>query len=205
MKNKFVLFLCLMAIFSCGNPEKEKTNTSDSLVNDLPGDSLQHDPIPSDTLTLDSLKAENAFNKNDSQTYFILANYLADPEIEPTPVDVQQIDSTCAVLVYPTDEQIKAMQQEKGDDFMQIADTYSFYQGSAIEMLDSIDVGTISAEKRYLNFKGKKSRAWSLDIRKDGAPLWNLIFFNVGKEPEIISVTDLSREKIIEYFDKKGE
>jgi hypothetical protein len=42
-------------------------------------------------------------------------------------------------------------------------------------------------------------------MRKEGAPAWNLIFFKTKKDPEIISITDLSKEKIMTYFDKKAE
>jgi hypothetical protein len=204
MSNKFTIAAFLFIVCACNNPDKEKSITSDSLAVQ-PGDSLTHDPVPTDTLTLDSLKAEvkSGFNQLDSQTYFILTNYITDPEEKIPATDVQMVDSTCAVIIYPTDEQINALKTEHPEDFMNLADTYSYYQGSAIELLDSIDIGTINAEKRYLTFKGKKSRSWKLDIRKDGAPAWNLIFFNTGKEPQIISVTDLSHDRILEYFGKK--
>lgn len=204
MINKVILPACLFVAFACNNPDKEKNISADSLSATSP-DSLMRDPIPMDTLTLDSLTAEakSVFSQADSQSYFILTNYLTDPELKTRTAEIQLIDSTCAIIVYPTDEQLTALKKEYPNDFMTLADTYSYYHGSAIEMLDSIDIGTINAEKRYLTFNGKKSKSWKLDIRKDGAPAWNLIFFNVSKEPQIISATDLSHDRILEYFDKK--
>lgn len=201
MEKMSVFIVCILMICSCNVPEKEKAITSDSTAYD----SARNNQPLADTLTIDSLKAESVFSQSDSQTYYLLKNYIADAEIKLPPTDLQTIDSTCAVIVYPTDEQLKTLQTDLGDNFMQLADTYSYYQGSAIEMLDSIDVGTINAEKPFLNFKGKKRRTWKLDIRKEGAPAWNLIFFNINKEPEIIAVKDLSHDRIMEYFDKKPQ
>jgi len=193
----------LLIVSACSNPDKENSNSADSLQNK--SDSIIQRPILADTVNLDTLTAKAVFNQEDSSTYFVLANYFRDSVYVPQKKELQVIDSTCAVIVYPTDEQIEALKVETGDKFMELADNYSYYQGIAIEMLDSIDVGTVEAEQRYITFKASRKKLWELDVRKEGAPAWNLIFFKVNKEPEIISITDLSKDRIMEYFDKKAE
>jgi hypothetical protein len=190
--------------FACSNPDKEnKINEADSLNN--ANDTTQQRPILADTVNIDTLTAKVKFNKEDSTTYFVLANYFKDSLAQIPRTDLQIVDSTCAVIIYPTDEQLDNLKFETGDKFMELADAYSYYQGRAIEMLDSIDIGTVHGEKRYITFKRSKSKLWELDVRKEGAPAWNLIFFKPTKEPQIVSITELSKERIMTYFDKKAE
>lgn len=201
---KLVPVLALAALIpACSNPDKETVNDADSLENKI--DTAAQRPILADTISLDTLTAKSVFSKEDSTSYFLLANYFKDPEVVPEKKELQLVDSTCAVIVYPTDEQLASLKTETGEKFMELADNYSYYQGIAIEMLDSIDIGTVAAEKRYITFKGPKKKLWELDVRKDGAPAWNLIFFKTNKDPEIISITALSRDKIMDYFERKGE
>jgi hypothetical protein len=200
MKTTHSLVAFVFLFFACSNPDKEKVNEADSLTID----SL-HRPILADTVATDTLTAKIKFNKEDSTTYFVLSNYIKDSLIEIPRTDLQVVDSTCAVIIYPTDEQLDNLKFETGDKFMEMADAYSYYQGRAIEMLDSINIGTVEGEKRFITFKKSRSKVWELDMRKEGAPAWNLIFFKTSKDPEIISITDLSKERIMTYFDKKAE
>jgi hypothetical protein len=204
MKTAHLLLSLIAFVFvlACSNPDKEKINEADSV--DVQRDSLTR-PILADTIAADTLTAKSNFNKHDSTTFFVLTNYLKDSAQEVPRSDLQVVDSTCAVIIYPTDEQLDILKFETGDKFMEIADAYSYYQGIAIVLLDSIDIGTIEGEKRFITFKGRKSKKWELDVRKEGAPAWNLIFFKPSKDPEIVSITDLSREKILTYFEKKSE
>jgi hypothetical protein len=205
MKNNLIYLPGLLLIFfNCSNPEKGKVNEQDLPVVQTSHDTVQLN-VTKVALTKDSIQVSpKIFNKADSQTYFILSNYFAPAEEKPLRNEVQLIDSTCAVLVYPTDEQLNSLQTEESENYATIVDDNTYYHGIAIEMLDSINVETINAEKRYLTFKTGKSKSWTLDIRKEGAPAWNLIFFSLRKEPEIISITDLSQERIIKYFDLKS-
>jgi hypothetical protein len=209
MKKNQVLFLVVLFFgYACAPPEKEKIITSDTVSRDSANDSVPKIPqtieVKNDSSIKDSSISEARFDKNDSLSYFILSNYVASDEIKPAPSEIQAIKSACAVLVYPTDEQIQAMKKEYGDNFDTIAGDNGYYHGLAIEMLDSIDIETVNAEKRFLLFKSK-SNSWTLDIRKEGAPAWNLVFFSLQKKPLIVPITDLSHNKIIEYFDAKSE
>jgi hypothetical protein len=203
MKKNPLLFIVTFFIFySCTGPEKETVNVPDSLT-------LQSPPVQAkittvaDTVTPDAALPQNVFVRTDSQTFFVLRNYFSSSTEKPVRSQVQVIDSTCAILIYPTPDQLKGLQEEFGAGFDQVLDDNTYYQGLAIEMLDSIDVETINAEKRFITFKGTGSGTWTLDIRKQGAPAWNLIFFNDSKEPLIVPMSDLSHRKIIEYFDVK--
>jgi hypothetical protein len=202
MKTALSSVAVVLLFFACSNPDKEKINEADSLKN--LSDTVQR-PILADTIAADTLTAKIKFSQADSSTYFVLSNYFKDSLTQITRTDLQVVDSTCAVIIYPTDEQLDNLKFETGDRFMELADAYSYYQGRAIEMLDSINIGTVEGEKRYIAFKKTKSKLSELDMRKEGAPAWNLIFFKTKKDPEIISITDLSKEKIMTYFDKKAE
>jgi hypothetical protein len=76
----------------------------------------------------------------------------------------------------------------------------NWYQGIAIEKMDSVGIKQISASGQFLRLKGQ-NKTWDLDIRKKNLPAWNLIFFKRTKEPQVISTVDLTTEKVREYFD----
>jgi hypothetical protein len=202
MKNKLLLpgILSILFIYGCAPKNTEQTNGVDSVQSKNTYDSTQLNNLP----VKDSIKLKSSFIKTDSQSYFVLSNYFADSTIVQ-PNDVQLINTTCAVLIYPTDEQTKNLEKEYGDKFNSLTESNMNYQETAIEMLDSIDIETVIAEKRFLIFKPNKSTKVTLDIRKDDAPAWNLIFFKKGKEPKIVSMTDFSHETIRKYFGNKNQ
>lgn len=135
----------------------------------------------------------------DYETLFKLETYLTDSTIVND--SMQVIDYDCAVLIYPTGAQIDEMIKANGeDDFYTIADDNSWYQGTAIGMIDSVNVKTTSATLPFLRLKGKDN-AWTLDIRKKGLPEWNIVFFKTTKEPKIISAIDLTVEQVKAYFE----
>ena len=138
----------------------------------------------------------SGFDENNFESYTNLNNYIVE---EKNASDIQLIDSTCVVVIGPTDEQIQKMEKEYGDDFETIVDDNSYYQSEAIMKFDSTNIRTVAATKRYLKFQGPK-QMWVVDIRKDGAPEWNVILFNVDKKPEVSSSIDVTYEKIQEYF-----
>jgi hypothetical protein len=132
--------------------------------------------------------------------YSLIESYLRTEVIDTT--DVETVDFDCAVLVYPTEDQIASMEKEYGDDFYTVADDAQFYQAAAIEKLDSASIRqVVSNSKRYLKFKGD-SREWTLDVRKKGAPEWNVIFFKKEKQPRIAFAIDVNGDSIKSYFNK---
>ena len=137
------------------------------------------------------------FDENNYESFLNIDNYKAD--VTPSLSEIQEIDSTAVIVIHPTEEQISEMEEKYGEDFQTIADDYSFYQAEATSRLDSMGIKTIPAEKKYLKFQGKNNQ-WVLDIRKEGAPEWNMIFFTTEKTPEIISSIDVTNEKIREFF-----
>jgi hypothetical protein len=206
MKNIFLPLcgLMLFAFFNCSTPEKKifVEVDSDSTRSIYPPGSTKNAAISYDSLMVLASLPKSTFDKENPSTYFILDNYFPATDLTVDPADLQLIDSTCAVLIYPTDEQLTVLQKEYGDDYATVADDNSYYHGLAIEMLDSIDVETNNAEKRILQFKND-SQTWTLDVRKEGAPAWNLIFFNKEKGPMIVPYIDLSHDRIKEYFGAK--
>lgn len=110
------------------------------------------------------------------------------------------IDYDCALLVYPTEEQIEEMKKEYGeDDFYAIADDANFYQGTAIGLLDSLKVKTVTATKPFVRFNGVRS-TWTLNLKKKGLPKWNLIFFKTKEEPAIKDAVGLTAQDVNNYF-----
>jgi hypothetical protein len=202
MKNILLpLFGLSVAFFCCSTPEKKISveDGNDSIRSIYPPGSSKNAAISYDSLMKLAALPKSAFDKTNPHTYFILENYFPGTEVVVDAAELQLIDSTCAILVYPTDEQLAVLQQEYGDDFASVAEDNTYYHGLAIEMLDSIDIETDNAEKRIIQFKNA-TQTWTLDIRKEGAPAWNLIFFTEEKGPMIVPYVDLSHDRIKEYF-----
>jgi hypothetical protein len=133
--------------------------------------------------------------------YYKLDSYLTESPVEAK--DVQEIDSTCAIIITPSIAQMQAMEKEYGDDFESVVDDAFYYQGMAISILDSLQINRIKAkEVPFVLLKGSNSRNYTLNIRKLGLPEWNIVFFDIYKQPEIISAIDLTPEKAKDYFAK---
>jgi len=147
-------------------------------------DSLDSKPVYS-ALTLDEYKE---FYNSDS---ILINGALAD----------LTIDFDCAVLIYPTEEEIDKMKKAYGEgDFYIIADDNNWYQGMAIEMLDSVGIKKVTVHGDSLRFKGE-SKTWGYDLKKDSLTGWNIIFFSRTKGPQVISTVDLTTQEIRGYFD----
>lgn len=163
----------------------------------------QSDSKTTDSLTIHSVDKIELVDtsKFEYEDYERLESYLSKIEIKNSNFEV--IDFDCAILIYPTDRQIEEMKKENGeDDFYTIADDSQYYQGTAIRIIDSIGIKTITASKQFLRLKGK-DKSWDLDIRKKNLPAWNIIFFKRTKEPKIISAIDLTVEQTKQFFEKK--
>jgi hypothetical protein len=148
--------------------------------------------------TQDSIKAPiaSAFDQNNSDSYLNLNNYaVTDADTS----NIESINFNCALIVNPTPEQVENLVTTYGDDFSTMADDYTFYQSEAIVKFDSAKVKVVNAEKRFVRLIGS-SRTWVLDLRKDGAPEWNIILFNIEKEPQVSSAIDVTYEKVGQYF-----
>lgn len=177
--HKIVLFILVGLLgASCTTPRAESA---------LKTSLTQNEVTAKDTIS--------GFNESNYESYLNLENYLA----ENTSGELQMIDSTCAILVDPTEEQIKKMETEYGDDFPTIMDDNVFFMSEAYQRLDSSKIKVVSADQRFLKLMGV-SESWVLDVRKEGAPEWNMIFFHKNKKPEVLSSLDVTYEKITDYF-----
>ena len=191
MKQLLTLLLSLV-LFDCTKKEGHGV-ASDAIVTDA-AKSIQTDSSNSKPAELK--KEVTRFSNPDSYTR--LDSYLVDAN--PDTADFQTINKSCAILVNPTKEQIELMEKEYGEDFYTIADDNTFYQANAMEVLDSLDIKTVMADqKRYLKLMDRK-KDWTLDIRQNGAPGWNLILFSLGKRPKVVSAININNDLIMEYF-----
>lgn len=170
--------LLLTLLFSCNS----KSATSDTVedTNDVPA--LQ---IPEETA-------------QEFDRWYQIQNYIVQGNIPDD--SIQVVDAVGVIVINPTDEQIDKMIREYGeDDFYTVADDNSFYQASAMAQLDSFAVHTVMAEKRYLKLAGN-GKTWLIDVRPEGAPEWNMIFFDKTQEPKVMSAIDVTPEELASYF-----
>lgn len=184
MKSNSVLFL-VITLLNCTKPN---SNSIQELTDSLPKSNA------------DISRALPGIDTThyDYDNYFQLESYLIKDKLEDKEFEI--IDFDCAILIYPTDEQIDEMKKEFGEDFYTIADDNLWYQAQAIGIIDSMHVKQFSTTDRFIRFEGKNNN-WDLDIRKKNLPAWNLIFFKKTKEPKIISTIDVNVESVKQYFD----
>jgi len=189
------LLLIVFGAISCGRNES-KDKASNTIVSD--SNAVQNDTSLNDSVV--SIIDTSKFGKY--QRYLLLDLYLTKTRLDTA--EFLLIDSTCAIFINPTSVQIDQMEKEYGEeDFYTIADDNQYYHHLANALLDSLGVETISiGEDKHLRLIGKNNSEWTLDIRQDGAPGWNLIFFNTNKEPKIFSTIDVNEEVIDSYFKK---
>jgi hypothetical protein len=144
-----------------------------------------------------SEKVYTALTLDEYKEKYDVKNYIT---VDPDESKTETIDFDCAVLIYPTDEQIEEMKRQMGEeDFYIVADDNNSYQGIAISLLDSLNIKMVTAKDRYLKLQGHNG-SWTLDIRKENFLSWNLIFFKRTKEPEVVSTVDLTIDHVKEYF-----
>lgn len=134
---------------------------------------------------------------NDYESLFRLETYLTSPKADTATVQV--ISEPVALIIVPTTEQAAAMEKEFGEDFYTIADDASYYQSIAIGMIDSLGIKSVNATKPFISFKGTDTN-YTLDIRRDGLPEWNIIFLHPEKQPQIVQAIQLTEEHIKSYF-----
>jgi hypothetical protein len=176
---KVSIGLLIMVLVACARTKDSQTQTTD--------------------LTTSHLRLQDTARIDINQLY-LLESYLYDQPLDTA--QVIEVDFDCAILVFPSDEQIQQMKIEYGEqDFYIIADDNNWYQGTSIGLLDSANVMKVTPKKQFVRLVGNEG-TWTINLRRTGALAWNLIFFNQEKKPEIISTVDLTIEKIRTYFDK---
>jgi hypothetical protein len=178
MRIKFILIFFMLAACSGYKTEQDQVTSSD--ISDAKPDTVIAGSVPIDYDAMLKLETYLSSEKDTSV--------------------LQEITESVALLILPTTEQVEALEAEYGEDFYTIADDASYYQSMASTMIDSLGVKSIDASKPFVRFVGRDS-VYTLDIRKQGLPEWNIIFFNTAKAPEIIPAIELTEEKIKTYFD----
>lgn len=139
-------------------------------------------------VTTQQQKVYKSATLDDRKAMYDLGSYLTNADSLYT----ETIDFDCAILIYPTEEKIERMKSDYGEeDFYIVADDNNWYQEKANEIIDSLGVKRIIVRGKYLRLKGE-SKTWTLNIRRDNLPSWNLVFFKRTKEPQVISTVDLS-------------
>ena len=106
------------------------------------------------------------------------------------------------VLIYPDDDQIAALRQRGEEAYNISVDDGMYYHGMALEVLSGLNIRIVTAEKRFLRFRGKNQRL--LDIRKKNLPYWNLLLFASDVDPMIVEAATLDRATVAHYFRLSG-
>lgn len=178
---RMMLPLLLLVLTACSGKKREQAEVVSSNAGETSADATIGTAAP---LDYDAL--------------FKLETYLANPENDTSLLQV--ITESVALMITPTEAQVNALEAEYGEDFYTIADDASYYQAMAGMMIDSLGVNSVNASKPFVQFIGA-SDTFTLDIRKQGLPEWNVIFFNTKKSPEVIPAIELTEEKIRTYFE----
>lgn len=175
-----LVFIITISLYSCSKTTENESNKNEA--EGLATNKTDSDSVP----------------ELDYESLFKLDSYLTkniDNE------KIETVDFDCAILIFPTDEQIEELIKTAGEeDFYTIADDSQYYQGTAIGIIDSVGVKTTIVNGQFLRLKGNE-KTWDLDIRKKNLPEWNIIFFKTTKEPKIISAIDLTVDEIRSYFE----
>lgn len=171
-----VLFLGLCCC-TCQSDKKEKVDNPDS--------TLHNNHIGSDSVS------------NKDVDYFKLDSYLVS-EVDDTATLVT-VGYNCAIVLSPTSEQIESMKKEYGEDFYTIADDATYYEGTAIGLLDSVKIKTVFVTKPNVKLIGTK-KSWTLNLSRKRYPAWNIVFFTKMKEPKVIGLAGITRHEIEDYF-----
>lgn len=141
-------------------------------------------------------KPEIATEENVTNETPTIDDYLVE-SINDTAI--QKISGRLVLIIHPGQEQIDAMLKEYGEeDLSTILDDASFYQSSAINLIDSLGIKTVTAEKRFIYYQNV-IREWNLDLYKNNSP-WVVIFFDLDQRPEVVSTIEVTEEKIKAYF-----
>lgn len=158
---------------------------------------LKQDTLVANVDSISTEKVYTAATLDEYKAMYDLQSYLIDVDSP----NMEEIDFDCAILIFPTEEQIERMKKDyKEEDFYIVADDNNWYQSKAIDIIDSLGVKRITANERYIKLKGE-DKIWILDVRRDNLPSWNLIFFKRTKEPQIISPVDLTPEAARDFFE----
>ncbi len=131
-----IIVLISLGLWSCSKPADTSSN-------------LQH---------ADSLKTKVDSTTTygfDYDAQFKLDNYLTTDSFDEKTNDLSRFD--CAILIYPTSEQIDEMKKNEGEeDFYIGADDSNWYQAMAIEKIDSVGIKTIDSKRTLFRIKGTK-------------------------------------------------
>lgn len=178
----FIVICC--GFFSCSRKEpKSYISSRDSLVAKVDSSTTE------DVYTVATL--------DEHKGMYELKSYLTTVES----LHKQTIDFDCVILIYPTEAQIERMKNDYGEeDFYIVADDNNWYQQKAAEIIDSLGIKRIIASEQYLILKGE-NKTWTLDIRRNNLPSWNLVFFKRAREPQIISTVSLNMEAARDFFE----
>jgi hypothetical protein len=122
MRLKFILII-VTTLLSCSKPN---SNSIQELT----------DSLPKSNADISRALPRIDTTHYDYDNYFQLESYLIKDKIDDTKFEL--VDFDCAILIYPTDEQIDEMKKEFGEDFYTIADDNLWYLGQAIGIIDSM-------------------------------------------------------------------
>jgi hypothetical protein len=125
-----------------------------------------------------------------------IETYFTQPIADSSLISVE---TSCAVFISPTSEEIDELKKAGGEDFYISADDAIYYNAQAQALLDSLQIKIVHTDKKYLKLVKSNKKEIYLDTRASG-PGWQVFFFNPLKEPLVASTADITAEDIQKYF-----
>ncbi|MFD2873597.1 hypothetical protein ACFS5N_14020 [Mucilaginibacter ximonensis] len=137
------------------------------------------------TMSLLLLIAIGCKNKTEQQK--IAAKTKAYTAVITKPDYDSLITTPCALVLYPTMQQINKMKKEDGEDFFTIVDDNQFYLAGCQTYLDSVKFKTIVKDsKGTLAFKIANNQLYKLKL---GSLSWSIILFDGKTKPHKADIT----------------
>jgi hypothetical protein len=103
-------------------------------------------------------------------------------------IDQYNVEQDSAIVfLYPTDNEIKKIKKERGEDnFYTIADDENFYQAKIEEILDLKNYKIVNTDKRFIKFN-----ADVVFDKNSNENKWSVIIFKKGNKLEVTSSVEL--------------
>jgi len=134
-------------------------------------------------------------DKDAHQASYGIESYLTD--LRDSKADTFDFD--CAIIVFPTTNQIEYFRTVLKEDFDETISENSKAYDMIRRWIELKGVRVVSVTSECLELIGTR-RTWNLTLRKENLPPWNLIFFKTDKEPIIVPPADFDDKLTVEYF-----
>ncbi len=177
---KYFLFISLL-LFSCNSKSNQETQ-------------IETEEKTNEELST-GISAEEEFALG-----FDISTYLV--EVNPDSTETFYLRQNCAIFIGPSEDQLNELRRQFGyHEFADIVDDNVLYEIVAKETLNTYNICNLSTNKRYIVFTKPDGSHIVIDTKAPYSLKWNLMFFHLEKDPEVIDILEIETQKILSYFD----